>query len=534
MKKQFIRFGLLLVFMLLIVGCSEDSSTEGEGETQDPGETEKATELQDTLVFGRGADSTSLDPATETDGETFYVTQQIYDTLIDYEDGTTKLQPALATEWEASEDGKTFVLTLRDGVTFQDGTPFNAEAVVANFERWMSAEDFIYYGSMFGGYGEDEANIIERVEATSDLEVTFQLKRPSAPFLKNLAMSPFAIASPEAFDSLAENPVGTGPFKLDDWARNETITLVKNEDYWEDGKPYLNRVIFQVIPDNSARLTALQNGEIDLMDGVNPSDQTIIESDKNLKVFSRAPLNVAYMPMNNETAPFDDPLVRQAVNHAIDKEALIEGFFEGNAEPAKNMLPPTIDGYNDEIEPYAYDVEKAKELLAEAGYEAGELEVDLWTMDNPRPYMPAPAKIAESIQKNLADVGIIANIQTLDWSTYLEKAKNGEMPTFLIGWIGDNGDADNFLYTLLGTGSGNNYSFYSNEAVDKILLEAQAATDDAARADLYKQAQVLIHKDAPVVPLVHYESLMAGSSTLENYTPAPTGSEDFTDVTFSE
>ncbi|MFB4163537.1 ABC transporter substrate-binding protein [Alteribacillus sp. JSM 102045] len=532
MKKTWIGSLLFsVVAAASIAGCSsDDTGSEGEAEGGDSG----SEETQDTLVFARGADSTSLDPAKETDGETFYVTQQIYDTLIQYEDGTTELEPALATDWEASEDGSEFTLELREGVTFHDGTEFNAEAVVANFERWMESEDYVYYGSMFGGYGDDEDNIIDNVEATDKYEVTFTLRDSSAPFLKNLAMSPFAIASPEAFDTLEEDPVGTGPFTLDNWSRNDSITLNKNEEYWVEGKPHLNRIIFQVIPDNSSRLTALQNGEVDLIDGVNPSDQSKIEDDANIEVFMRPPLNVAYMPMNNEEDPFDDPLVRQAVNHAIDKQSLIDSFYEGNAEPAKNMLPPTINGYNDDIEPYEYDPDQAKELLEEAGYEEGELTINLWTMDNPRPYMPAPQKIAESIQKDLDDIGVTASIQTIDWSTYLEKAQNGEMPAFLIGWIGDNGDADNFLYTLLGTGSGNNYSNYSNEEVDEVLKQAQAETDEDARAELYYEAQELIHEDAPVVPLVHYESIMAGVDTLEGYKPAPTGSERFTNVKFSE
>ncbi|MFZ4453036.1 ABC transporter substrate-binding protein [Salibacterium aidingense] len=527
-QKKWLSWLLVPAACVVIAGCSsEEGSSEGEDETAD-------SDTQDTLVFGRGADSTSLDPAKETDGETFYVTQQIYDTLIQYKPGTTELEPALAEEWDSNDDGTEFTLQLREDVTFQDGTEFNAEAVVANFERWMSSEDYVYYGSMFGGYGDEEDNIIENVEATGDFEVTFRLRQPSAPFLKNLAMSPFAIASPEAFDTLEEEPVGTGPFTLSDWRRDDSITLDKNEEYWDEGKPHLNTIIFQVIPDNSSRLTALQNGEIDLMDGVNPSDQSKIENDENLQTFMRPPLNVAYMPMNNETEPFDDPVVRKAVNHAIDKEALINGFYEGNAETAKNMLPPTVDGYNDEVQEYEFDPDQAKELLEEGGYEEGELTIDLWTMDNPRPYMPAPQKIAESIQSDLSDIGIDAEIQTLDWSTYLEKAQAGEMPSFLIGWIGDNGDADNFLYTLLSTGSGNNYAFYSNEEADELMAEAQAETDEGKRAELYKEVQEIIHEDAPTVPLVHYESIMAGSDTLDGYIPAPTGSERFTDVSFTE
>lgn len=525
MKKSLLLIvSVMMMISLALVGCSSGETGGDSGE--------EGGETQDTLVFGRGADSSSMDPATETDGETFYVTQQIYDTLLRYKPGTTELTEGLATDWKTSEDGLTYTLTLREGVKFHDGTDFNAEAVVANFERWMSSEDYVYYGSMFGGYGDDKSNIIKSVNAVDESTVEFKLRRPSSPFLKNLAMSPFAIASPDAFDQLAKNPVGTGPFVFEEWKPDTSITLAKNEDYWEEGKPKLERVIFQVIPDNSSRLTALQNGEIDLMVGVNPTDASKIESDETLQAFYRPPMNVGYMAMNVEMEPFDDPAVRRAINHSVDKQALIEGFYAGKAEAAKNPIAPTIEGYNDQIEPYAYDPEKAKQILSEAGYKEGELEVTLWTMDNPRPYMPAPAKIAESIQKDLSEIGITANIQQLDWSTYLERAGNGELSLFLLGWIGDNGDADNFLYTLLGTGSGNNYAQYSNKKVDELLLQAQSEVDQAKRNELYKKAQEIIHKDAPWVPLVHYESVIAGKKSLKGYKPNPTGSESFVNVYF--
>ncbi|KPC98772.1 Oligopeptide transport ATP-binding protein OppF [Geobacillus sp. BCO2] len=258
-------------------GCDACSCRLWQVETNRRGGGDKSS-TQDTLVYGRGGDSVSLDPATVTDGESLKVTKNIFDTLLDYNDNDTSIKPALATEWTISNDGLTYTFKLRQGVKFHDGTEFNADAVVFNFERWANgnADKFPYYGSMFGGYKQDDSHVIKEVKALDKYTVQFVLKRPQAPFLKNLAMTPFAIASPEAVkkygDKFGEHPVGTGPFVFKEWKRNERIVLEKNKDYWEKGYPKLNQLIFVSIPDNSARLNALLKGEIDIMEDLNPTD----------------------------------------------------------------------------------------------------------------------------------------------------------------------------------------------------------------------------------------------------------------------
>lgn len=534
MKKQsWYVLLLLLVLSVVLVACNSnddasDDKTDGDKNEDTSGDT-SGDAAGGVLVYGRGGDTVALDPAIVTDGESFRVTENIYDTLLTFGEQDTTIQPSLAKEWEVSEDGLTYTFTLEEGVKFQDGTPFNAEAVVKNFERWAagSAEKFYYYNSMFMSEGK---SIISKVEAPDEKTVVFTLTRPQAPFLKNIAMSPFAIASPEAFDKLEDNPVGTGPFKFVEWKRNDSLTLEKNADYWKDGLPKLDRVIFRAIPDNSARLNALTTGEIDIADGINPSDAKSIESNKDLQLIKRPSMNVGYLGLTTNRPPFDNVKVRQAVNYAIDKQAIIDAFFEGYAEPAVNPMPSTIGGYNDEIEGYAYDPEKAKALLAEAGYKGEEFE--LWAMPVPRPYMPDGQKVAEAIQKNLEDVGMKAKIVTFEWATYLEKAKNGEADAFLLGWTGDNGDADNFLYTLLDKDNigSNNYSYYTSDEAHKLLVQAQSEVDEDKRNELYKQAQVIIHDDAPWVPLAHSTPLIAAKSSVKDYLPHPTGSEALTNV----
>lgn len=528
-----LKLFLLLVLLVVLAACSgeEGASEEPAADTDTSGDTEEA--VPQTLVFGRGGDSVSLDPAIVTDGESFKVTENIFETLLNFGEQDTTVNPGLAKEWEVSEDGLTYTFHLQEGVKFHDGTDFNAEAVVKNVERWKGGaeEKFYYFHSMFKSEGED---IIKSVEAVDDYTVVFTLSRPQAPFLKNIAMSPFGIASPTAFesagDAFGDNPVGTGPFKFVEWKRNDSITVEKNEDYWQEGLPKLDKIIFRSIPDNSARLNALTTGEIDLADGINPSDAATVESNAELQLIERPSMNIGYLGLTTTRKPFDNALVRQAVNYAIDKQAIVDAFFQGRAEVAVNPMPSSISGYNEEIEGYPYDPEKAKELLAEAGYDGEEIE--LWAMPVPRPYMPDGQKVAEAIQKNLADVGIPSKIVTFEWATYLEKAKNGEADAFLLGWTGDNGDADNFLYTLLDkdTIGSNNYTYYSNEEVHELLISAQSETNEEKRNDLYKQAQAIIHEDAPWVPLAHSTPLLAAKKGVTDYFPHPTGSESLINV----
>lgn len=536
-KIKFWTLGLflLLVLSVFLAACSGDENTAEEPAetTDDPATEEPAEEVPQVLVFGRGGDSVSLDPAIVTDGESFKVTENIYETLLNFGEQDTTIHPGLAKEWKVSEDGLTYTFQLQEGVKFHDGTDFNAEAVVKNVERWKGGaeEKFYYFNSMFKAEGED---VIESVTAVNDYTVEFKLTRPQAPFLKNLAMSPFGIASPTAFekdgDAFGDNPVGTGPFKFVEWKRNDSITVEKNEDYWQEGLPKLDKIIFRAIPDNSARLNELITGGIDLADGINPSDGASVESNPDLQLIERPSMNVGYLGLTNTRPPFDNKLVRQAVNYAIDKQTIVDAFFEWRAEVAVNPMPSSISGYNDEIEGYPYDPEKAKELLAEAGYDGSEIE--LWAMPVPRPYMPDGQKVAEAIQKNLADVGIPSKIVTYEWATYLEKANNGEADAFLLGWTGDNGDADNFLYTLLDkdTIGSNNYTYYSNDETHDLLIAAQSEVDEEKRNELYKQAQAIIHEDAPWVPLAHSTPLLAAKKGVTGYLPHPTGSESLVNV----
>lgn len=544
MKTKHTR-SLLILFLLLVgtilAACSGDSGTGGEADSDDTDAVEEGGEGNGgTLVFGRGGDSTSLDPSRTTEGETFKVTKNIFETLLTFEDGGTAVEPGLAKEWDAADDGLTYTFELEEGITFHDGTDFNADAVVANFERWAAGDEekFPYYSTMFGGFGDDEGHVIESVEADGDYTVVITLKRPQAPFLKNIAMDMFAISSPTAIeehgdDDYERNPVGTGPFQFVEWKPNDSITVEKYDDYWQEGLPKLDKVVFESIPDNAARLNALTAGEIDLADGINPSDGEQIEGNPDLQLFERPSMNVGYLGLTVTREPFDNKEVRQAMNYAIDKEAIIEAFFEGRADIAVNPIPSSIEGYNEDIEGYEYNPEKAKELLEEAGYGDG-FDMELWAMPVPRPYMPDGEKVAEVIQKNLADIGVTAEIVSHEWATYLELASKGDADAFMLGWTGDNGDADNFIYALLDEDNigSNNYTYFKNDEMHDILIEAQTEVDEDKRIELYKEAQEIIHEEAPWVPIAHSTPLLGGANDIEGFLPHPTGSDLLSNVDF--
>ncbi|MET3290137.1 UNVERIFIED_CONTAM: peptide/nickel transport system substrate-binding protein [Brevibacillus sp. OAP136] len=553
MKKSLLTAALsgMMALTMALTGCGSpqqtaqqtpapsDSSAQAPAQ---PAPADTANKGPKQLIFGRGGDSVGLDPIQTDDGESAKITENVFETLVKYEPTNTNIVPGLAESWEISPDGKTYTFKLRQGVKFHDGTDFNAEAVVWNFNRWMdksnpfhNKDGYVYYNDMFGGYKGDKDHVIDTVKAIDASTVEFKLFRPVSPFLNNLGMYCFGISSPTAVqkfgDKYIENPVGTGPFKFVEWKRNDSITLEKNPDYWNKGLPKLDKLVFKVIPDNSARLTALNSGEIDIMDGLNPDDAQSVKDNKDLQLFLRPGMNVGFLSFNVEKKPFDNPKVREAIAYAINKPALIEAFFAGLGEPAVNPMPPSVWGYNDAIKDREYNLDKAKQLLAEAGFPNG-FKTKFWAMPVPRPYMPDGQKIAEAIQQDLKKIGVETEIVTMEWATYLEKTKNGEQDMYLLGWTGDNGDPDNFLYVLLdknNIGSGNR-SRYANEEVHKLLLQAQSEPSKDKRTELYKQAQELIYKDVPLIPIAHATPPIAGKAGITGYQPHPTGSESLENV----
>ena len=492
------------------------------------------SESDNILIFGRGGDSITLDPANIEDGESAKVCDMIYDTLVQYRENTTALEPALAESWTRSADGLTWTFHLRQGVQFHDGTPFSADAVVFSLTRpLMLFRDF-------------HEQFISQIVALDPFTVQIQLKTPYAPFISTLAGTSFSIVSPVAVQTLGENPIGTGPFKFVQWDKNDKIVLSANDTHWA-GKPALDRLIFRSIPDNAMRLTELQAGNIHVMEFPNPDEIPLIQGDPQLEILMQPSLNTGYLAMNMERPPFDNLKVRLAINHAINKAEIVERLYQGLGIPAKNPIPPTLWSYDDSIEAHAYDPELARQLLAEAGYPDG-FETTLWALPVPRPYIPDGMALAVALQSDLQNVGINANIVTYDWATYLEKTANGEHDIAMLGWIANVADPDNFFYTLLSIPSAEkpayNISFYRNEALQKILDRARmstdqdiqafealdidkgggsAITDREVRIRLYQQAQAIFHTDAPWVPLAHAQRILVVSRDVKNLKLSPLG-----------
>jgi|LDZU01.1.fsa_nt_gi peptide/nickel transport system substrate-binding protein len=509
------------------------------------------------LVFGSSGDASRLDPADVTDGESIQRMDNIFEGLVEYEPGSTEIKPCLAESWEISEDGTEMVFHLRKGVKFHDGTEFNADAVVFSFERQYNPEhpyhqygEWPYWGYMFSD--------IEKMEKIDDYTVKLTLKAPNASIMTSLAMFTVAIVSPANAEKYKEdafkNPCGTGPFKFVEWVKDDHITLEANENYWRE-RPNIDKLIFRVIEDPSARLLALEVGEIHGMEYPNPADFERIEANPDLVLMSEPGMNIGYMAMNtgygyvdankNGVKDDDEPLektpgyyepltkkeVRKAINMAIDKEAIVRDIYMGTASKAKNGMPPFMIGYNDEIEDYPYDPERAKELLAEAGYPDG-FEVTLHVMPVSRPYMFDPPKIGEAIQSYLAAVGIDVNFYQVDWGTYLQETEAGQHQMCLLGWTGDNGDPDNFMNVLYGLnacsiGTAGNYAFYTNEENQELLTKALRTYDVDERAKYYKQAQELIHEDAGWVYLAHANQSIVFRNNVEGYVLHPTSRKFF-------
>jgi peptide/nickel transport system substrate-binding protein len=550
-----------LALALVAVGCGGDDDEEGAATT-----TAEEGAAGGTLVFAGAADPVVLDGALVSDGESLRVITQIFETLVALKPGTTEPEPGLAESWDANEDGTAWTFKIREGVKFHDGTDLDAEAVCFNFDRWynfpapfQNPSVSYYWQVAFGGFaktdpksGAPSESLYKSCEATDATTAVINLTKPSATFIPALSQQAFSIASPKALEEFkadegtvtedgvfqpsgtfgTENPVGTGPFKFESWTRGESLTLVRNEDYWGD-KAKLDKLIFRPIADNAARLQALQAGEIQGYDLVEPQDIETIEGDDQLQLLDRPAFNVAYVGFNLALKPTDNPEVRKAIAYGLDRQAVVDNFYSGRAEVAKEFMPPEVVGYTDDVPEYEYDPEKAKQILQDAGYTLP-VKLDFWyPTDVSRPYMPDPKRNFEAFAASLNKSGFKVVPHSAPWNPdYLGRNDNGKAGNLrLIGWTGDYGDADNFIGTFFqapqkawGT------TTKPNKQVMDLLNQAERETDEDKRKDIYAEANRAIMEWLPGVPYAHSSPALAFTANVKGYEPSPTTNESFATV----
>ena len=500
-----------------------------------------------TFVYCSEGSPSSFNPQLGTDGPTFNASSHtIYNTLVEFKQGATVIEPALAEKWTVSPDGKTYTFTLRKGVKFHSSeifkptSDFNADDVLFSFNRQRDPNH--PYAKISGGnyeyfQGMEMAKIIKDIKKKSDYTIEFVLNQQEAPFLANMAMDFASIFSAEYADTMMKaktpekidmNPIGTGPFVFKSYQKDTLIRYTANDLYWKS-KPKIENLIFAITPDASVRFQKLKAGECNLIAEPAPQDLEAMKTNEKLQVSEKEGLNVGYLAFNVEKGPFAKREVREAVNHALNRKSYIEAIYMNRAALAKNPIPPTIWSYNDSVKDWDYNPEKAKELLKKAGYPNG-FETEIWTLPVSRPYNPSGKKMGELMQADLAKVGIKVSIKTYDWPTYLEKSKKGEHQMIQLGWTGDNGDPDNFFNVLLGCASvqaGSNVARWCYKPFNDLIQQAKQTPDMKKRTDLYKKAQVIFKQEAPWVTLAHARVYRAMSKNVVGYQIHPFGTEQF-------
>ncbi|WP_156291308.1 glutathione ABC transporter substrate-binding protein [Oceanobacillus salinisoli] len=520
-NKKWLLMVLAFVLSVFLAACAsepeEDSSSASGGETP----SESGDQGGD-LIIATDSDAVSLDPHMTNDTPSANVRINIYDNLVT-QDENMELQPSLAESWEQIDE-TTWEFKLREGVTFHDGTEFNAEVVKANIERILDPEIGAAVLFMY--------NMVTEVQVVDDYTVRFITEYPFAPLPAHLAHPGGQMISKELIEEdyaaiesgeqpgsvINANPVGTGPFIFEEWKNGQSVTLVNNENYWDE-PALLDSVTFNVVPEDLTRISELTTGNAHITTPLSPSDVAQVEGTDGMHVQRQESSSLAYIGFNMDKEPFDDVRVRQAISMAIDKEQIINGIYDGAGIPANGPLAPGIFGHDETLNGLEYNVEEAKNLLAEAGYEDG-FSATIWTNDDRQ-----RVDTATNVQAQLAEIGIDLEVEILEWGAMLDQTANGEHEMMVFGWTTVTGDADNGLYPLFHSdnlGTPGNRTFTVDEELDKYLDEARQTADPEARKELYSQAQEKLVELAPFAYLLHQEYLLGVRDEVKNLSQLPT------------
>ncbi|KYC18285.1 ABC transporter substrate-binding protein [Pseudomonas sp. ABFPK] len=505
--------------------------------------------LANNLVFCSEGSPAGFDTAQYTSATDNDAAEPIYNRLVEFERGGTAVHPALATRWEVSEDGLRYTFHLREGVKFHSNKAFapsrdfNADDVLFTFNRMLDKNhpfrqayptEFPYFISM----GLDKN--IARVEKTGPLTVVFTLNKVDAAFIQNLAMSFASILSAEYAEQLMtsgrpsdinQQPIGTGPFVFQRYQKDSQIRYKGNKAYWSPQDVKIDNLVFSINIDPSVRIQKLRRNECQVTLNPRPADLPALKTDSKLQVLQQPGFNLGYIAYNTQHPPFDRLEVRQAMDMAVNKQAIIQAVYQDSGQLAVNAMPPTQWSYDDSINDAPFDPEKAKQLLQQAGVKPG-TEITLWAMPVQRPYNPNAKLMAEMLQADWSKLGFKVRIVSYEWGEYLKRMKSGEHDIALIGWTGDNGDPDNWLGTLYNCDAigSNNYSLWCDPQYDSLVKQAKQVTDRAQRTALYQQAQQRLKQQVPITPVAHSTVNQPLSIKVSEFKVSPFGRNDFSGV----
>jgi glutathione transport system substrate-binding protein len=483
------------------------------------------------VVFAVASQFTTTDPYDANDTLSQAMAKSFYEGLYGF-DKDMKMIPVLAESYEVSKDGLVYTIKLKKGIKFHDGTDFKADAVKANLDRVTNPENKL---KRYGLYN----NNIAKTEVVDDYTARITLKTPFSPFIAQLAHPSTVMISPTALKQwgnkdIAFHPVGTGPFKFVEWKQTDYLKVAKFDGYWKKGYPKVDTITWKPVVDNNSRAAMMQTGEAHFTFPVPYEQADVLKSKPELEVVAAPSIVLRYLAMNTLQKPLDDPKVRQAINYAINKEALAKVAFSGYATAADGVAPQGVE-YAVKIGPWPYDVAKAKQLMAEAGYPNG-FETELWSGYN----HTTAQKVTQFLQQQLQQIGIKTKITLLEAGQRVERVESWQDPAtapvrlYYIGWSTSTGEADWALRPLLYGDSWpprlSNNAYYKNTKFDADIKNAQLTTDSTEKAKLYKDAQETAWKDAPWAPLVVEKLLSANNKKLTGVYVIPDASFNFTEI----
>lgn len=533
--KQYYAVFLVFLFVTMVVSACGPAqpaapaavAPTAEAPTQAPSPTDTPVPKEQVLRIGRPVDSAGLDPQGPAGRDEQLVQAQIYDSLV-FLDNNSNALPALATSWEVSDDGLSWTFHLREDVKFHNGEPFNAEAVRFTLDRFTGKEPgrdkAVYYTQL---------QQIDHTEVVDEFTVRIILTQPFAPILRNLGHHAAGMLPPQYTREKGEDfttaPVGTGPFKFVSWNRDDEIVLERNPDYWRSGEPKLDRVIFKVIPEGSARVAALQTGQVDFIDNVPLEVISQIESDPNLAMVERIPsLRNVFVSMNVSEEPFTDIRVREALVHAVNIEELVSSLMGDAALPARPTFAPGVWGVDPDLPAYGYDPEKSKQLLEEAGWELGPDGIRVKdgkplavTLNTTKGRYIKDEEMSLFIAESLREVGFDAKVEVVEAQLHFQTITNRAYPFYVLGAGISTGDIDFGISIVFLSDASYNGQNLNNPEIDDLILQARAEPDQDKRLALYKEAQLAIRNEYVWLPIYYSTILQAHSAKVKGYVPNP-------------